>query len=146
MTPEGASRAIFARWITMWPTASSGVAYATDNNVAGEPQGSPFARVSIISGDSSQRTLGGAGNRRFTNEGVIEVRLSGPVNAGRGTLDALALKVRDIFQSTRFGEDAPAEEGIETQATSIGELRRDRQAPNRWLIVCETPFEYTEVR
>lgn len=145
MTNDEATNAIFARWINLWPAASGGVAYATDNNIGAEQVDQPFARVGIVSLDSEQRSLGGRGNRRWNHEGMIEVRLSGPINAGRGQLDALAKIVRTIYQGERFGEAPPAEEGVTTQAAAISELRRDRESPSRWLLVVTIPFEYTEI-
>ncbi len=143
MSPAEAARAVFARWINTWPTLSSGVPYTLDNVAAAEGDGY-FARVALVSLGSEQETLGPPGKRKWLHEGLIDVRLSGPVNVGRGQLDILAGYVTSIYRGVRFGTLA-GEQGVTTEATDISELRRDREAPHRWILTASTPCRWTEI-
>jgi hypothetical protein len=142
VTQEEASAAVFARWLALWPSLSGAVPYSVDTLVV--PESIPHARVAIRSLPSDQHTLGAAGNRKWIRTGLVDVRLVGPINAGRGSLDRLAGHVRTIFEGKRIGPTA-RDRGITTHATSISELRRDRDAPQLWILGCTTPFEYYEI-
>lgn len=127
--------------------------FATDNIVIPETDIGPdeyFARLSIISTNSEQRSIGPVprdgreGRRTWLHEGIIEVRLSGPVAIGTETMEALARQVRRMFQGTRIGRSS-REAGIRTEATEMPELRRDRERNHRWVVVCSTDFDFVEV-
>jgi hypothetical protein len=142
MDAAEASQAIFQRWITMWPALSGSVPYSTDGNVASEGAGY-FARVAIVTDDTEQATLGRVGSRRWSHDGLLEVRLSGPLGEGRGPVDALAELVREIYQGKRFGKTA-RERGIVTHAMSTAPVRGGAQAKTRWTLLCTIPFDYFE--
>lgn len=142
MTPAEAAQAINARFLSMWPSLSGDVPCAVDNVVRAEQE--TFARLAIISLEADQASLGPVGRRRWEHTGIIEVRLHGPINAGRKPLDLLAGYVRTIFRGVRFGYTA-GQHGITTHGTAVSELRRDRDSPNRWILTASTPFEFTEI-
>ncbi len=143
MTPTEAHRAINARWHSLWPGLSDGIAYSTDNTVMPEGNGY-FARLAVISLDTEQHTLGPAPHRWWTHQGTIEVRLSGPVNVGRDPMDILAGHVRQIYQGVRIGRTA-GEKGVVTEAMSIAEVRRGVESTGKWLLLCTTPFSFVEI-
>jgi hypothetical protein len=137
------SQAIFRRWLDRWPPLEPDVPFAFDNIV--RPEGETLAQVSIVSGTSNQSTLGQTGNRRWERTGFIQVRLTGPIGEGRRPIDELAQHVKDIYEGVRFGFNA-GEHGIVTHACSVGELRRDKDSPQLWILSVTIPFEYIEVR
>ncbi len=137
-----AVKAIQQRWLQFWPTAAPSVKYAFDNMVKSE--GDFFARLFVKHATTEQWTFGNAGNQQWRCSGYIDVRLSGPVNVGRGPIDDLFKVVRNIFQGKRFGIRA-GEHGVVTHATTPGELVRDKQASQEWIMSAVTPFEYFEV-
>lgn len=142
MKHDVAVKTILQRWMTLWPGLSGSTPYVFDNDVNDQ---SPFyARVSITTLDEEQHTLGGVGTRKFLEPGIINVKLYGPGNAGRGPLDVMADYVRQIYQSTRFGA-LGVEEGIQTFETSITELRPKTSA-QYWILVTKTAFEFFDVR
>lgn len=143
-----AKQAIAQRFLDRWPIESAAelgsiVPYTTDNVVKPEGDGF-FARLSIYHLDEEQATLGRVGRRWYDSEGIIEVRLSCGVNRGTLELDKLAGAVRRIFRGRRLGKGV-REKGVVTEGTSIAELRRDREAPGRWILTCTTPFRYTDI-
>ncbi len=141
-----AHAAIYVRWMQQWPGLSGGVGYSTDNNVAVEGQVADyFAKASIISFDAEQLTIAKRGKRKFLHEGLIEVRLTGPMSVGRGPLDVLADHVSTIYNATRFADIPGREQGITTEATSAAELRRDPESVHRWILTCTTPFRFTRI-
>ena len=133
-----AVKAIQRRWLDVWPTVAPSVGYAFDYDVKAE--GAYFARLAVTHVGAEQRTMGREGARRFQRLGMIDVRLSGPINEGRGALDALAQKVIETFEARRFGKKA-GEHGVVTHAAALGELRRDKPAPQSWILSVVTPFE-----
>lgn len=163
MTPAQVSKAINARFIAGWTEACArasarsiaeggpaiaAVPFAVDNITRQEGNGL-FARLSIVSLGGEQRTIGprrtaqkGA-RRTWQYDGLIEVRLSGPKNEGRREGDLLAGEVRRLFQGERFGNTV-GRQGIVTQETEINELRRDRESVSKWIVLCSTPFTYTD--
>lgn len=142
MNHAAATKAIYQRWIAMWPSLSGGVPYVFDNDLIDEAV--LYARVSITTLSEEQHTLGGAGARKFLEPGVINVELYGPGDAGRNQLDTIADYVRTIYQSVRFGATG-TEDGIVTFATSIGD-ERQKADDQYWVMTCTTPFEFFDVR
>lgn len=138
-----AAQAINARWIERWPGLSGDVPYALDN--ISRPEAETFAQLSITNTMSDQWTLGPTGKRKWLRSGMLEVRLTGKVGVGRKGLDLLGNDVRAIFEGVRFGVRV-GEMGIVTHASTVNELRRDRDATRVWIIQVVTPFEYYEVR
>ncbi len=139
-----ADQAIFGRWAAMWPGLSGSVPYVFDNVT--KPESSLFARVSIVSGQSVQWTMGpSTGSRKWQRRGMIDVRLTGPINVGRGQLDELAQKVREIYEGARFGRQT-GEQGVVAFATTVGERRKDKDSSLLWVVSASTPFEFYEVR
>lgn len=163
MTPYQVSKAINGRFVAGWTEACSRasaasvaaggsaialVPYSVDNITMPEGNGL-FARLSIISLGGEQRTIGprrslqkGA-RRTWQYEGVIEVRISGPKNQGRGEGDLLAGEVRRLFQGVKFSYSV-GKQGVVTTETEINELRRDAEAISKWILLCSTPFTYTD--
>ncbi len=150
MNRAEAKKAILRTWITSWHTKVGGsqsaptVPYALDNRRKMQGSG-PFAVVEITDLDSDQRTMGGPGLRRFERPGWIDVKLYGPRDQGTEATDALAEYVKEIFESTRIGA-TPTHHGITTYATSISEVRNDREYPDLWCVLCRTAFEFHERR
>ncbi len=142
MNQLAASEAIFSRWITLWPGLSSGVPYSFDNIAV--PEDETHAHVGIVSLPSEQWTLSRE-HRKWHRPGLIEVRLTGPLNEGRKNLDILAGVVRAIYQGKRFGDVLGVDEGVITHATSVNELKRDRDATQLWILSCVTPCEWWEI-
>jgi hypothetical protein len=147
MDHADACRAINRRWLTEWPTMSGGVSFVTDNNSI--PVGSIttyLARFSIITLDSEQRTIGPrakagkSARRSWQHFGIIDVRLEGPIDVGTDQLNIYGQMVRTLFQGVRFG-NGPRDHGITTEATAIGQPIKQ---PNKWVLVCSTPFDYVE--
>lgn len=133
MTPEQAYKAILQHWMTEWGTLSTPVPYAIDNRRLTQPT-PPFAQVSILNLNSDQVTIGAPGNRRFERSGFIDVKLYDKRDQGRGNLDELAAKVIDIFEAIDIA-------GMRTYATTITEVRNDREYPDLWVLLCRTPWE-----
>lgn len=141
MTPEDAHRAIYQRWMTLWPGLSGAVPFVFDNDVADESM--PYARVSVQRLASEQHTMGGAPNRKFDRSGLIWVKLSAPANQGSKAVDRLLQHVRTVFEAVRFGNTGGLEDGVVTFATSDETPVADGRL---WILVATTPFEYTETR
>jgi hypothetical protein len=167
MTPFTVSKAINTRFISNWVAACARasaksiaqggaaiptVPYTVDN-IRAQEGNALFARLRIVSLTSNQRTLGprqkrtdpqqkGA-RRSWEHTGLIEVRITGPLNVGRGEGDLLAGEVRELFQGVRFGNTV-GRQGITTEETEINELQRDKESPHRWILLCSTPFSYIE--
>lgn len=143
MTPAVAYKTILQRWMALWHTLAGGtqdaptVPYAIDNRkLTAAP---PFAQVSIVSLGSDQATMGRPGHRRFERSGFVDVRLFGARDRGRGELDTLAGYVTTIYEALDLG-------GLRTYATSVTEVRNDREFPDLWCLLCRTGFEYHERR
>lgn len=143
MTPAEAAKAIRARWIATWPGLSGGVAYAFDNDVA--PEAATFARVSLVSLDAEQYSLGKEGNRKWEHTALVDVRLVGPIDVGREPLDLLIPHIKTIFEGQRIGA-TPGDGGVLVHAASPAELRRDRESPQSWILSITLPAEYYAVR
>lgn len=143
-----AIRAIQQRWLRNWPTMSAAVIgtpvpFAFDNVVKAETN--YFARLEVNHQDTEQWTLGSHGDRLYQCTGMIDVRLSGPINEGRGKLDDLAKKVIALYNGTRLAAGT-GEHGLTTYASHPNELRRDKQAPQSWILSVVTPFDYYDKR
>ncbi len=148
MTPVQAASQVFAAWHTQWPLlvgVDGGgkplVPYSIDNTTKSDSVRS--ARVLFSEHLSEQMTLGKIA--RFENTGIIEVRLTGPLNEGRAPLDVLAGYVRQIFERKRLGARV-RDGGVITRAVSVAPLRRDQDSTRQWLLTCTTPFTYYEMR
>lgn len=148
MTPSQAASQVFAAFHTKWPllvgvdgSGAALVPYSIDNTLKSDSTRS--ARVMFTETLSEQQTLGKLA--RFENTGVIEVRLTGPLNEGRGPLDELAGFVRSIYERKRLGARV-RDGGVITQAVSIAPLRRDGESRRLWLLSCTAPFTYYEIR
>lgn len=150
MTRADAKKAILATWMAAWHTkvggtqAAPAVPYAIDNRKP-NGTGATFAIIQITGLPSDQVTTGAPGHRRFERLGWIDVRLYGPRDQGTTQLDELAEHVKDIFESTRIGQ-AGQHAGITTYATSVGEVRNDREFPDLWCVLCRTGFDFHERR
>ncbi len=143
MKSTEAHQAVLARWLARWPSRAPGVPWTFDN--LGKPDGPILARVAITSVGSEQHTLGPPGKRQWLRSELIDVRLTGPINQGRRQLDELAQHVREIYEGVRFGNRA-GERGIVTYATTVNELKRDKESNQLWILSVVTPFDYIEVR
>ncbi len=144
MNPTEASNVIFARWMDRWPTLSAGLPFSTDNNT--RPPAPSFATVAIIDLDSEQQTLVRRDGRvRWKRTGMIDVRLYGPLNVGRGPLDILVRHVRTIFEGKRLSGPRGSA-GLITYATSANPLKNQRDSAQFWIMQAITSFEYTETR
>jgi hypothetical protein len=144
MTPADAHKAILQQWVTQWPSLSANTPYAIDNRRITQTA-AEFAIVEVTNLTADQVTMGPPGQRRFLRPGVIDVRLYGPRDAGRKRLDELAQIVKEMFEATRLGA-VGEDRGITTYATSVREVRNDREYPDLWCIACRTGFEYHERR
>lgn len=131
MTPADAYKAILQRFIAQWDDRTP---YAIDNRKLVSPT-PPFAAVSIVNVGSDQVTMGRPGHRRFERSGFIDVRLYGARDNGRGELDTLADAVVEIFEAIDIS-------GLRTYATSVTEVRDDKEFPNLWCLLVRTGFEY----
>jgi hypothetical protein len=144
-----AKKAILAWWMTYWHTKCGGtqaaptVPYAIDNRKM--TQVATFAVVQISNLTADQVTMGAEGARRFERPGFIDVRLYGPRDQGTGALDTLAEYVKEIFEATRIGA-VGEHRGITTYATTVTEVRNDREYPDLWCVLVRTGFEYHERR
>lgn len=138
-----AHRVIQQRWLDRWPTLAPGIAFVFDNDV--RPEEAYFARMAIVSGTSEQYTLGSRpGNVKVQHLGYIEVRIVGPMDRGRGEIDALVKKAFTIYQLKRLGVRA-GEHGVVCHVSSLAELRRDAERGKSWVVTVTTPFEFYEV-
>lgn len=138
MTPSDAYKAILQHFGTEWSALNPAVPYTIDNRRLTQPT-PPFAQVEITNLGSDQRTMGKAGNRRFERRGFIDVRLYAARDVGRGQLDSLAETVTEIFEALDLS-------GLRTYATSVTELRSNREYPALWCLLVRTPFEFDETR
>lgn len=149
MDATEASQAILSRWLTLWPGLSSGVPYVFDNIV--RPEAPTFARVAIVSATSEQWTIGppplpnAQGSRKWLRRALVDVRLNGPINAGRNPLDVLANYVRQIYEGVRIGAKV-GQAGVVTFASTVHELRKAPDSSQLWVLSVTTPFEYYETR
>lgn len=135
MTPAEAHKLILQRWIAQWGDETP---YAIDNRKLAQPS-PPFAMVEIVNLGADQVTMGRDGFRRFERSGFIDVRLYDAAGQGRGVLDELAARVVEIFEAIDIT-------GLRTYATSVTELRGDKEYPDLWCLLCRTPFEFHERR
>lgn len=138
MTPAAAHKAILQHWITQIAIRAPSLVFTIDNRKLTQPT-PPFAQVSILNLGSDQRTIGAPGNRRFERSGFIDVSLYGARDRGRGELDTLAEAVIEIFEAIDLS-------GLRTYATSVREIRNDREYPDLWVLLCRVPFEYHDRR
>jgi hypothetical protein len=151
VTPAEAHKAMLQAWIIGWPLKVGGtqsaptVPYGIDNRKIAQPTQPPFAIVEITNQDADQLTMGAPGRRRFLRPGWIDVRLYGARDKGRGELDTLAEYVKEIYEAKRLGGTA-THYGVVTFATSVRELRDDREFPDLWCVLCRTPFEWHQRR
>jgi hypothetical protein len=134
-----ANRAIYLRWIAVWPTLTA-TSYVFDNNLAEESV--PYARVSIQDLASSQHTMG-AGARKWERTGIVWVKLSAPAGQGRGAVDQLVDHVRTVLEGARFGGPAAPEDGVVCAATSCDPAVNDGRL---WILATTTPFYYYQRR
>jgi hypothetical protein len=141
MNRSEAKRAILQRWISQIATLAPTLVYSIDNRKLVQPT-PPFASVQITGLLSSQDTFGAPGNRRFLRPGWIDVRLYSARDQGTKTLDTLAEIVTQIFEARRI----PAGGDIVTFATTVNELREDREYPDLWCVLCRTGYELREKR
>jgi hypothetical protein len=142
MSPDEMITAVCKRWVALWPTLEPAVDYQLPNTVKPLPA-TYFARLRVIHLETTQRTIGREGGRKYETEALIDVRLSGPVGDGAKRLYQLAKHVRQVFQGRRFGRRAN-DFGIVTHAMSLAELYRDPEAQHLFVLTATTPFEYYE--
>lgn len=141
MNQYEANKAIYQRWMAVWPGASGNIPYVFDNDVRDEDD--IYARVSILDGDSNPKTMGAAGNRRIERAGVVEVELRGPGNVGRKQLDELTAAVRTVFEYQRIGVSGSDQQGVVLLSSSADV---DPTPGDYWILVITTPFTYDELR
>lgn len=96
---DGAKEAILSRWASAWGSTTP---YVFQNEQFTPPNGSVWARLTILHDDSRQETLGPSGGRRFLRAGTVFVDLFAPIGSGTTTVDALATLARSIFEGVSF--------------------------------------------
>lgn len=137
MKLDEAVKTIYLRWMALWPGLSTNIPYVFDNDA--QPETAPsFARVSVQTLPTRKWTMGQTS--KYRRDGLINVKLSGPSNAGRKTVDVLAGYVITIFEGKRFGTSA-GEEGIVCRTSSPTEIGSDGQF---WTLLVATEFDYYE--
>lgn len=62
-----------------------------------------WARIDIKDNLRSQETLGGVGQRRFENKGIVIVEVYTPSFSGRTLADTLSALVRDAYEGINVG-------------------------------------------
>ena len=102
------------------------------------PVGVPWVRLSVNHNFATQRSLGGAGQRKYDRGGTVFVQIFTPQNAGLNSADDI---VQDVIDTL---------EGIHLQNNDI---RLNTATPNEigltdgWhLLLVSIDFEYTENR
>ena len=112
------AQTIRERFDTEWPLAQPTIPYSFGDVEFDPPDGSPWVRVSTISGDQRQVSMGKL--RRFRRQGLVVVQIFVPAGSGDGTARELADSVAAIYQGrtvngvifrgtglTRIGIDGP---------------------------------------
>jgi hypothetical protein len=140
MTGDQAAKSIYVQWMTLWPGLSGSTPFVFDNDVIDES--ATYARVFVKNRMSEQYSLGAVGNRRWLRYGEIVVRLKGPANVGRKTMDQLVNAVIAVFEGQRLGSSG-TDVGLMTYAASTSEAPPN---PQFWQTQITIPFEYYEVR
>jgi hypothetical protein len=131
-------RAIYERWIAVWPTLTA-VPYVFEDAIADESV--PYARLAVIPLGTVQHTMGE--NRKWENGGLITVKLTVPAGRGRKVLDELVGHVRTVFQGRRLAPSG-GEPGVVTQGVNA-ERPYTVDGAHR-VQVTSTPFYYYERR
>lgn len=63
----------------------------------------PWARLNVKDNLRSQETLGGVGQRRFDNAGIVIVELYTPSGDGKKLADSLGTLVRNAYENINIG-------------------------------------------
>lgn len=140
MTQYEAVKALYQRWMSAWPAASTNVPFVFDNDVIAET--ATYARVKVEDLASDQHTLGPVGSRKWLRTGLVRVVVKSPANVGRKAADNLAAAVRSTLEGVRLAASG-TEEGVFTFAATSEELSPDAQY---WVLSMTVPFQYYEVR
>ncbi len=117
-----ASKAIYGRWMTEWALVEPSIRYVFDNDA--QPQSVPsYVRVGLKWLSSRQTTIGQS--RKYRRDGLLNVKVNVPINAGRETAELLAEKVKVIFEGQRFGTSGAEPEGVICSLATFNELGPD---------------------
>ena len=121
---------------TVWDTTGHEVFYESVRNQR-EDDNSSWASFSIRHASSTQRTLGGQGNRIFTRTGFVIVSIFFQVGKGLSEGYALAKVVTDVYE----GICSP--NGVQFRDIRLQEIGRDGQFFQINVLI---DFEYDEIK
>ena len=135
VTLRDARKAVYDRWIALWPPLYPAVPYYFDNENA-SPGAGPWARVAVRETASIQETLGASGNRKFERKAIALVQLFAPRDTGVGTISDLAQAARGIYEGVSFN-------GIDVYEVTPREV----PTQDRWFqVTVEVLFNYYETK
>lgn len=98
-TLTGARESIYQRASDNWGSTSP---FCFANETFVPTAGTAWVRFIVEQAESEQRTLGGAGNRRFERDGVIRAQINVPLDSGLREADELGAVVIAIFEGVTF--------------------------------------------
>ena len=113
----------------------------------GQAAGQPWFVVNVRHIDNRQESLGREGNRRFTIEAILFIRIfSNAQGVGPSVVDPMAVEFQSFFDSKEIvgsGEDSDVR--IAFEAMQINDALVGRDDKNS-VILIELPFRYYSVR
>lgn len=134
-TLSEAKEAVYLAFQTAWVT--TGLPYTFENESFTTPS-SAWARFSVRQAAWTQDTLGRAGNRKFSRQGIATAQIFTPLNQGTAQADSLATTVKNAF------------EGVSLSGTTLvfrDVLVREIGPDENWYQVnVEADFEFFETR
>ncbi len=145
-TLNQAREAIYDRFNTEWPGATSSTPFCFDNEEFDPPKGSDgrgaaWARCSVRQLDRGQTTLGRAGNRKFTSIALAQIEVFVPPKSGRYVADALLEAGKNLFE----GRTPPTGTTIRFFDVVVSEVGLIEDG--RWdLSTVEARFDYEETK
>ena len=101
-----------------------------DNHAFDNPDNKLWCRLTINFGDSSQKSFGNTGNRRFRNIGVVTAQLFGPLGVGDKTISETAVAIKAAFRGV-------SDSSVVYRTPSIKRIGR---VGSKWQINVNCPF------
>lgn len=134
-TLSQAREAIYQRFVDVWADETI---FTLDNESFEPPGTEPWVRVSVRHSASTQSTLGGLGNRKFTRFGSAFIQIFVLGDKGTTESDQLSTKANNAFEGISL---------VGTTVRFLDVIVREAGPDGKWYqVVVEAAFEYEEIR